>query len=96
MRPVIGLGKNGWDKMSEKSNLRPRAETPDGKAAHGRDELGPNSEIGSKLKALYTSIQEETIPERFLDLLEKLDQAERGQSVSQPAEDAQINVPVME
>ncbi|SPL66270.1 hypothetical protein OHAE_2137 [Ochrobactrum soli] len=37
-----------------------------------------------KLKALYASIQDETIPDRFLDLLEKLDQAEqesmRGQS----------------
>ncbi|OYR11140.1 hypothetical protein CEV32_1437 [Brucella rhizosphaerae] len=30
-----------------------------------------------KLKALYTSIQDETIPDRFLDLLEKLDQAEQ-------------------
>ncbi|HWD12363.1 NepR family anti-sigma factor [Pseudochrobactrum sp. sp1633] len=41
------------------------------------DELGPNTEIGSKLRALYSSIQDETIPDRFLDLLEKLDQAER-------------------
>ncbi len=41
------------------------------------DELGANSEIGTKLRALYSSIQDETIPDRFLDLLEKLDQAER-------------------
>lgn len=40
------------------------------------DELGPNTEIGSKLRALYSSIQDETIPDRFLDLLEKLDQIE--------------------
>ena len=40
------------------------------------DELGANSEIGTKLRALYSSIQDETIPDRFLDLLEKLDQAE--------------------
>ena len=39
--------------------------------------LGPNCEVGLKLKALYTSIQDETIPDRFLDLLEKLDQAEQ-------------------
>lgn len=44
---------------------------------HKEDALGPNSEIGSKLRSLYFSIQDETIPERFLDLLEKLDQAER-------------------
>jgi len=46
--------------------------------------LGPNCEVGLKLKALYASIQDEAIPDRFLDLLEKLDQAEqesmRGQS----------------
>ncbi|WP_094505442.1 NepR family anti-sigma factor [Brucella thiophenivorans] len=42
-----------------------------------RDILGPNCEVGLKLKALYTSIQDETIPDRFLDLLEKLDQAEQ-------------------
>jgi len=49
-----------------------------------KDILGPNCEVGLKLKALYASIQDETIPDRFLDLLEKLDQAEqesmRGQS----------------
>lgn len=46
-------------------------------SSHKGDELGANSEIGTKLRALYSSIQDETIPERFLDLLEKLDQAER-------------------
>lgn len=45
--------------------------------ANKGDELGPNTEIGSKLRALYSSIQDETIPDRFLDLLEKLDQVER-------------------
>ncbi|MGU3576882.1 NepR family anti-sigma factor [Brucellaceae bacterium C25G] len=41
------------------------------------DELGPNCEVGNKLRALYTSIQEEAIPDKFLDLLEKLDMAEK-------------------
>ncbi|PRD43993.1 RNA polymerase [Phyllobacterium phragmitis] len=66
--------------MTEKSNLRPRAGrggSTEDRSSH-RDELGANSELGSKLRALYTSIQEETIPDRFLDLLEKLDQAERS------------------
>lgn len=40
--------------------------------------LGPNSQIANQLRAFYTSIQEETIPDRFLDLLEKLDQVEAG------------------
>jgi len=69
--------------MTEKSNLRPRAgHGGASEARSSRDELGPNSEIGSKLRALYTSIQEETIPARFLDLLERLDQAERNSSSS--------------
>ncbi len=51
--------------------------SPQSGGANTGDELGPNTEIGSKLRALYTSIQDETIPDRFLDLLEKLDQVER-------------------
>ena len=48
------------------------------------DGLGPNSDIGAKLRALYGSVQDEGIPDRFLDLLEQLDRAERKSSV--PAE----------
>ncbi|EJF91625.1 NepR family anti-sigma factor [Bartonella tamiae] len=40
--------------------------------------LGSHSEIASKLKQFYTAIQEEEIPDRFLDLLEKLDRAEKA------------------
>ncbi|MDM9622585.1 hypothetical protein A6U87_24540 [Rhizobium sp. AC44/96] len=40
------------------------------------DILDPNSQIGIRLRSLYAAVQEETIPDRFLDLLEKLDQAE--------------------
>lgn len=58
--------------MHEKSKKRvvepPRA---------GWEGLDPNSEIGSKLKALYSSLQDEPIPERFLDLLDRLDESER-------------------
>lgn len=41
------------------------------------DGLGPNSDIGQKLKALYGAVQDEAIPERLLNLLEQLDNAER-------------------
>lgn len=37
----------------------------------------PNAQIATKLRALYLSVQEEAIPDRFLDLLEKLDAVER-------------------
>ena len=43
----------------------------------GDDGLGPNSDIGVKLRALYGAVQDEPIPEDHLDLLEKLDEAER-------------------
>lgn len=36
----------------------------------------PNEAISRKLKLLYTAVEEEGIPDRFLDLLEKLDLAE--------------------
>lgn len=54
-------------KMNEMTNPRPR---------RSDDGLGPNSDIGAKLRAYYGTVQEEPIPEKFLDLLEKLDQAE--------------------
>lgn len=39
---------------------------------------GAYAEIPKKLKAYYDSLQDEAIPDRFLDLLEKLDRAERA------------------
>ena len=43
----------------------------------GDDGLGPNSDIGMKLRALYGAVQDESIPDKFLELLEKLDEIER-------------------
>ncbi|MBW9063765.1 hypothetical protein JNB71_10580 [Rhizobium herbae] len=39
--------------------------------------MDPNNQIASKLRALYSAVEQEPIPDMFLDLLEKLDQAER-------------------
>ena len=44
----------------------------------GPDLPGPFGEIPKKLKEYYNSLQDEAIPDRFLDLLERLDQAERA------------------
>ena len=41
------------------------------------DILDPNNQIGIRLRSLYAAVQEEAIPDRFLDLLEKLDRAEQ-------------------
>ncbi|MGV3577314.1 MAG: NepR family anti-sigma factor [Devosia sp.] len=44
------------------------------------DGLGPTSDIGSRLRALYGAVQEEGVPDQLLDLLEKLDNAEQAQT----------------
>lgn len=50
-----------------------------GMAGGSPDRNDPNRIISQKLKALYDSVEQEGIPDRFLDLLEKLDQAEASQ-----------------
>jgi len=41
------------------------------------DGLGPNSDIGNKLRALYGAVQSEGVPSKLLDLLEQLDEVEK-------------------
>lgn len=48
---------------------------------------GPFGEIPKKLKEYYDSLQDEAIPDRFLDLLERLDQAEQAAIKSSVAEE---------
>lgn len=49
----------------------------------GRDDgLGPNSDIGNRLRALYGAVQEEGIPPKLLDLLEQLDAAESARDAT--------------
>ena len=38
----------------------------------------PNAQIATKLRAFYHSVQDEALPQRFLDLLEKLDAVENS------------------
>lgn len=38
--------------------------------------LGPNSEIGNQLRSYYSGVQSEPIPDKFLNLLAKLELAE--------------------
>ena len=40
----------------------------------------PNEAISRQLKSLYSSLEQEQIPDRFLDLLEQLDEAEKAAS----------------
>lgn len=49
-------------------------------AGRADDGLGPTTDIGSRLRALYGAVQDEGVPEQLLDLLERLDTAEKAQS----------------
>lgn len=48
-------------------------------AGRADDGLGPNTDIGARLRALYGAVQDEGVPDQLLDLLEKLDNAEQTQ-----------------
>lgn len=60
--------------MSDIPQDRRRAGRP-GKGENGL--MDPNNQIASKLRAFYRSVEQEPIPDVFLDLLEKLDKAEK-------------------
>jgi hypothetical protein len=44
-----------------------------------KDPLGANSEIGRKLKQYYDELVSDEVPDRFAELLSKLEQAEPAQ-----------------
>jgi hypothetical protein len=51
------------------------------------DISGAYAEIPKRLREYYDSLQEEVIPDRFLDLLEKLDLAEQAAKRSDAVEE---------
>jgi len=57
-------------------------------AGRADDGLGPNTDIGARLRALYGSVQDEGVPDQLLDLLEKLDNAEAAQTDAQKGKSA--------
>jgi hypothetical protein len=60
--------------MTTQKQEKPEVKQPDVRVV---DILDPNNQIGVRLRSLYAAAQDEAIPDRFLDLLEKLDQVER-------------------
>ena len=47
-----------------------------GARRNGSDPLGANSEIGRKLKQYYDDLVTDEVPDRFAELLSKLEQAQ--------------------
>jgi len=66
-----GFSEMMMEKPSRQRSLRP---------GMGEEGLGTNSDIGVRLRALYGSVQDESIPDRLLDLLEQLDTIELQQA----------------
>lgn len=56
---------------------------------NGKRDMGKNRElerqISGLLQSMYGAVEREPVPERFLELLEKLDAAERAQNSVKPA-----------
>lgn len=51
----------------------------DRRLAPGSDPLGANSEIGRKLKQYYDDLVSDDVPDRFAQLLSRLEQTEPAQ-----------------
>lgn len=61
-----------------KTNGKDMQHSPPGTAPAGnRRDSDPNRIISMKLKALYREVEEQGIPDRFIELLERLDDAEK-------------------
>ena len=58
-------------------------------AGRADDGLGPTTDIGSRLRALYGAVQDEGVPEQLLDLLERLDTAEKAQGQKSSGQDGE-------
>jgi len=61
--------------INQENNGRP-------KTFRRRADPGATAAIGAQLKNYYTSVEQEPIPDQLLDLLEKLDQAERSGKIN--------------
>ncbi|MGB3389449.1 MAG: NepR family anti-sigma factor [Pseudaminobacter sp.] len=58
---------------------KPEGEKADRRRKGSAEFLGPNSEIGRKLKQYYDGLVSEEIPDRFAQLLRQLEQTEPAQ-----------------
>jgi len=87
--PNVGNLNHIWSRygmMKEKLVTQQRMRTQAGRAEDG---LGPNTDIGARLRALYGAVQEEGVPDQLLDLLEKLDSAEQAQKAKNATRDGE-------
>ncbi len=65
------------DRSSGSSGDRPPPPISRRPSGRRKDPLGPDGEIGTRLRALYAEFEREPIPPDLIELLERLDEAER-------------------
>lgn len=53
-----------------------RQDGPNGETNNAAKTPDPDAMIGARLKALYQELEQEPVPDLFIDLLERLDEAE--------------------
>lgn len=65
------------DRPSDDAPPAPRPSAPRGRR---KDPLGPEGDIGLRLRALYAEVEQEPIPAQLIELLERLSEVERKAS----------------
>ena len=63
-----------------------KAARPERRKKSSTDLLGPNTEIGRKLKQYYDDLVSDDVPTRFADLLSKLEHADPSDQPEQAVE----------
>ncbi|PYE46521.1 hypothetical protein C8J38_101670 [Rhizobium sp. PP-WC-2G-219] len=58
--------------MADMTDPKPRA------VLQHAETMDPNSQIVSKLRAVYSAVEREPLPDTFLDLLQQLDSVENA------------------
>ena len=58
------------------TTMKTATKAGNGRANMSGDPLGPNSEIGRKLKQYYDELVSDEVPDRFAQLLAQLEKAE--------------------
>jgi hypothetical protein len=82
--PFALFSAGDWQPEGSRTNIGMKKPNPEPVKADGprngsADLLGPNSEIGRKLKQYYDDLVSEEIPDRFAQLLRQLEQTEPAQ-----------------
>ncbi len=79
-----GKPQASWDKESTVKSMKDSIASGEagGRSASAKDPLGVHTEIGRKLKQYYDELIADEVPDRFADLLTRLEAAESAQKGS--------------